>query len=177
MDDVVSGYATAIFEVARAEGALEQVEDELFRFGRIVEQEPKLREALRDITLPPEQRSKLVEDLLGKRTSPHTVSLLSFIVSAGHAREMNQIIDAFTAKAASERAKAVAEVRSAVPLDAEQRTKLTDAIRRATGREVELKVLIDPAVLGGLLVRVGDQVFDGTVRQRLQLAKERLGSK
>jgi F-type H+-transporting ATPase subunit delta len=177
MDPVIEGYATAIFEVARAEGALEQVEDELFRFSRIVEQEPKLREALRDIAIPPEQRAKMVQELLGKRTSPHTVNLISFIVLSGHAREMGPIIEAFTRKAAAERNRALAEVRSAVPLDADQRANLAEAIKRATGRDVEMKVLVDPNVIGGLLVRVGDQVFDATVRHRLQLAKERLGTK
>jgi F-type H+-transporting ATPase subunit delta len=77
--------------------------------------------------------------------------------------------------ATEERKKAVAEVRSAVPLDEQQRSKLKQAIEGATGKQVELKVLVDPAVIGGLLVRVGDQIFDGTVRRRLQMAKDQIG--
>ncbi len=177
MDAMVRGYAAALFEVATAEGVLDQVEDELFRFARTVQQESKLREALQDIALPPELRAKVVGELLGKKTSPHTVNLVQFVIAAGKVRQLSSIVDAFVEKAAAERAKAVAEVRSAVPLGEEQRTQLRDAIQRATGREVELKVLVDPAVVGGLLVRVGDQVFDGTIRHRLQLAKEQLGKK
>jgi F-type H+-transporting ATPase subunit delta len=175
MDPVIEGYAAALFEVAKAEDVLDQIEDELFRFARTVEQETALREALQDMAIPPETRAKVVAELLGKRTSPHTVNLLQFIISAGKARQLSGIVDALVQRAAAERSRAVAEVRSAVPLGDEQRSRLREAIEKATGRQVELKVLVDPSVLGGLLVRVGDQVFDGTIRHRLELAKDRLG--
>jgi F-type H+-transporting ATPase subunit delta len=175
MSDVIHGYAQALFQIARAEGALEAVEDELFRFARILENETQLREALTDPSLPPEQRSKMIVELLGNKATPHTVNVIAFVVQQGRARELTKIIDSLVQLAAEERKKAVAEVRSAVPLDEAQREKLKDAITRATGKQVELKVLVDPTVIGGLLVRVGDQVFDGTVRRRLEMAKEHIG--
>lgn len=175
MDATINGYAAAIFEVAKAEDVLDQVEDELFRFARTVEQEAQLREALHNAAIPPETRAKVVAELLGKRTSPHTVNLVQFIITSGRARQLSQIVAALVEKAAEERSRSIAEVRSAVPLGDEQRAALREAIERATGKTVEVRVLIDPAVLGGLLVRVGDQVFDGTIRHRLELAKERLG--
>lgn len=172
--ELARGYAQALFQVARAEEALEQVEDELFRFARTVERETKLREALTDIALPPEHRARMVGELLGPKASPHTTNIVSFLVQQGRARELPQIIDSLVELAAREREKAIAEVRAAVPLDADRRERLRAAISRATGKQVELKVLVDPSVIGGLLVRVGDQVFDGTVRRRLQTARERL---
>jgi len=175
MSDVIHGYAQALFQIARAEGALETVEDELFRFARILENETQLREALTDPSLPPEQRSKMIVELLGDKSTPHTVNVIAFVVQQGRARELTKIIDSLVQLAAEERRKAVAEVRSAMPLDEGQREKLKDAITRATGKQVELKVLVDPTVIGGLLVRVGDQVFDGTVRRRLEMAKEHIG--
>jgi len=175
MSDVIHGYAQALFQIAQAEGALEQVEDELFRFARILENETRLREALTDPSLPSEQRTKMVEELLGNKATPHTTNVIAFIVQQGRARELPKIIDSLVQLAAEERHKAVAEVRSATPLDEPQRETLKEAITRATGKQVELKVLVDPSVLGGLLVRVGDQVFDGTVRRRLQMAKEHIG--
>jgi F-type H+-transporting ATPase subunit delta len=175
MSDLARGYAQALFQIARAEGALEQVEDELFRFARVLENENRLREALSDISLPPEHRAKMVEELLGKKASPHTVNIISFLVQQGRARDLPKIIDSLVQLAAEERERAVAEVRTAVPLDDEDREKLLKAITRATGKHVDLKVIIDPDVIGGLLVRVEDQVFDGTVKRRLQLAKERIG--
>jgi F-type H+-transporting ATPase subunit delta len=174
MDAAVRGYAAAIFEVAKAEGILETVEDELFRFARTVEAEPKLREALRDINLPPERRAEAVRELLGKKANQHTINLIQFIVQSGRIRDLTAIVDALVEKAAAERSKAVAEVRTAVPLDPNQRENLKAAIAKATGLDVELKVIVDSSVLGGLLVRVGDQIFDGTVRRRLQSARENL---
>lgn len=175
MSDLARGYAQALFQIALAEGALEQVEDELFRFARVVENETRLREALTDISLPSDHRAKMVEELLGGKASPHTVNIVSFLVQQGRARDLAKIIDSLVQLAAEERNKAVAEVRSAVPLDADQREKLKQAIAKATGMQVEVKVLVDPNVIGGLLVRVGDQVFDGTVRRRLQMAREHIG--
>jgi F-type H+-transporting ATPase subunit delta len=175
MSDTVRGYAQALFQIAQAEGALERVEDELFRFARTLENENKLREALSDIALPPEHRSKMVQELLGGKASPHTINIVSFLVQQGRARDLAKIIDSLVQLAAEERAKAVAEVRTAVQLDDAARAKLKDAITKATGKQVELKVIVDPNVIGGLLVRVGDQVFDGTVKRRLQRAKEGIG--
>jgi F-type H+-transporting ATPase subunit delta len=175
MSDIARGYAQALFQVARAEGVLDQVEDELFRFARLLEREPKLREALTDIGLPPEHRANMVQELLGPKASPHTTNIIAFLVQQGRARELPKIIDSLVELAAEEERRAVAEVRTAAPLDDQQRATLAAAIARATGKQVDMKVIVDPTVIGGLLVRVGDQVFDGTVRRRLELAKQHIG--
>jgi F-type H+-transporting ATPase subunit delta len=174
-DARVEGYAKALFDIAQAEGVLEQVEDELFRFARTLENEIRLRDALIDPGLPPEQRVKMLEELLGKKASPHTVNLIAFVVQQGRARELIAIIDSLVELAAKERSKAVAEVRSAMPLDGEQRGKLEQALKAATGKDITLKVIVDPSIVGGLVARVGDVVFDASVRRRLELAKEQLG--
>lgn len=173
-DPRVQGYAVALFQVAKAEGALDAVEDELFRFARTVQQETRLREALTDINLPAAHRADMVTELLGAKASPHTVNLIRFVVESGRARDLPAIVDSLVALAAAERRRSIAEVRAAVPLADAERDRLRTAIERATGKDVELKVVVDPAVVGGLFVRVGDVVFDGTVRRRLQQMKERL---
>jgi len=174
-DPRVEGYAKALFDIAQAEGALDQVEDELFRFARTLENEIRLRDALVDPQLPVERRVEMLRELLDAKASPHTVNLISFIVEQGRARELTHIIDSMVELAARERQRAVAEVRSAVPLDEEQRQRLERALRDATGKEITLKVIVDPSVVGGLVARVGDLVFDASVRRRLELAKENLG--
>jgi len=171
-DPRVQGYAAALFQIAQAEGALEQVEDELFRFARTLENEIKLRDALTDPNMPADHRANMVRELLGAKASPHTVHLIAFIIEQGRARDLTAIVDSLVELAAQERNKAVAEVRSALPLDGEQRAKLEDALRRATGKEITLKVIVDPSVVGGLVARVGDVIFDASVRRRLALAKE-----
>lgn len=170
----VRGYAQALFAVAEAEDAALDVEEELFRFTGALEQHPDLRSALTDPALPAERKRAVLEDLLGRRASPHTVNLLGFIVEQGRARELGFIVQELVNLAAERRKQAVAEVRTAVPLTEEQRTRLADALSRATGRSITLKMVVDPSVRGGVVARVGDQVFDGTVRRRLELARERL---
>jgi|SRR5437764_7540223 len=174
-DPRIEGYARALLDIAQAEGALDQVEDELFRFARTLENEIRLRDALVDPQLPVERRVAMLRELLGTKASQHTVNLIGFVVEQGRARELTQIIDSLVELAAKERQKAVAEVRTAVPLDDDQRARLGRALREATGKEITLKVIVDPSVVGGLLARVGDLVFDASVRRRLELAKERLG--
>ena len=175
-DPLVQGYAQALFAVAEAEGALGDVEDELFRFGKILEQERGLRDALADPELPADRKKALLGELLGDRATRHTVNLVGFIVDQGRATDLPRIVEGLVGVAAERRRSAVAEVRAAAPLTDEQRARLAEALSRATGRRVDLKVLVDPSVIGGAVARVGDQVFDGTVRSRLQEARERMGS-
>jgi F-type H+-transporting ATPase subunit delta len=174
-DRLIEGYARALFEAARAEGQLENVEDELFRFGRVLQSRGDLLMALTDAAVDPAQRQKLVEDVLGPRVSRQTVALVSFIVAAGRAGSLADIVDELVAMAASERRKAAAEVVSAVPLDENQQRRLAAALSKVTGRDVELRVIVDPEVIGGLRARVGDQVIDGTVRNQLQQLREQIG--
>jgi F-type H+-transporting ATPase subunit delta len=172
-DALVQGYARALFAVADAEGELDRVEDELFRFGKAVESEPALRDALTDPKLPADRKKAVVSDILGKATR-HTVSLLGFIVEQGRAKDLSRIIAALEEVAAERRSQEVGEVRTAVPLDDARRKKLAAALSKATGKEIDLKVLVDPAVIGGVVARVGDQVFDGTIRRKLELARQQL---
>ncbi len=116
----------------------------------------------------------MITDLLGERAGPHTVNLLEFIVEQGRARELSAIADELVQLAAERRAQAVAEVRAAVPLTKAQRERLAEALERATGKKVELRVLVDESIIGGVIARVGDQVYDGSIRRKLELARERL---
>lgn len=170
----VRAYAEAILAVAEAEGVLEEVEDELFRFTRTVEQQGELRDALTDPALPSERKRAVIRDLLGGKASDATLNLLELIVEQGRAREMTAIAERLVALSSERRQRAVAEVRTAVPLDEEQRGRLAEALGRATGRTVDVRAIVDPSVIGGVYARVGDQVFDGTLQRRLELARERL---
>jgi F-type H+-transporting ATPase subunit delta len=172
--EAIRGYAEAMFSVAEAEDALEAVEDELFRFARALEGQQGLRDALTDPALPTDRKRAVLADVLGDRANPQTVNLLGFVVEQGRARDLPAIVDELVALAAERRRAAVAEVRTAIPLDAERRERLAEALGKATGKNVELKVVVDPSVVGGVVARVGDQVIDGSVRRRLELARERL---
>jgi F-type H+-transporting ATPase subunit delta len=174
--DLIDGYANAAFAVAQGEGALQRVTDELYGFAKGLERQPDLRDALTSAALPVENRTQIVTDVLGDRAHPATVNLIGLIVAAGHARDLGKIVERLAAVAAASRQRAAAEVRSAVPLDDERRERLAAALSRATGREVEVHVVVDPTVVGGLVARVGELVFDGSIATRLDDAKQHLGA-
>jgi F-type H+-transporting ATPase subunit delta len=170
----IDGYARALFEVARAEGTLDEVEDELFRFARSFEASDSLRNALTDEMIPAAKRQAIVEDLLGGRVTPTTTQLISMVVGSGRGRDLPAIIDKLVERASNEKELEFAEVRSPVPLSAEQEERLRAALASATGKQVNLKVVVDPSVLGGLVATVGDTVIDGSVRTRIDQLKSRL---
>jgi len=173
-DARIEGYARALFEIARAEGTLDEVEDELFRFGRSFEASEELRTALTDEMIPAAKRQAIVEDLLGGKATSTTTQLVSMVVGSGRGRELPAIIDKLVARASSSKNLEVAEVRSAVALTDDQQVRLKAALANATGKQVTLKVVVDPSVLGGLVATVGDTVIDGTVRTRVEQLKSRL---
>ena len=173
-DARIDGYARGLFEVARAEGTIDEVEDELFRFARSYEGSDELRSALTDDTVPAAHRQSIVEDLLGGKATPTTVQLISMVVGSGRTRDLPAIVDRLVQRAAASKDEQVAEVRSAVDLTPDQLDRLRAALANATGGSVRVKVIVDPNVLGGLVATVGDTVIDGTVRTRLEQLKSRL---
>ena len=177
MADRVDGWVVGLFEVARAEGQLDAVEDDLFRFARALEGSDELRSVLTDEAVPASRRLGVVTDLLGNRASRLSAALVSAVVAAGRARELPAIAEGLVKRAAESRQRVAAEVRSAVPLDEDQRRRLAEALSAATGRAVEVKVVIDPEVLGGVVAQVGDTVIDGSVRARLDELRERIGGR
>ena len=173
-DNRIEGYARGLFEIARAEGTLDEVEDELFRFARSFEGSDALRSALSDDQIPPAKRQAIIEDLLGGKATSTTTQLISMVVGSGRTRDLPAIVDNLVARASSAKHQEVAEVRTAVALTADQETRLAAALVNATGKQVNLKVVVDPSVLGGLVATVGDTVIDGSVRTRIDQPKSRL---
>ena len=170
-DERTLAYAGALFGVARSEGNLAEVEDELFRFARTLEGNDELRTTLTDAALPVSRRQQIVEDLLGGKANSITTSLLSMVVGTGRSRDLPAIVDELVRISAAEGNKEVAEVRSAVALTDDQKTRLAEALGKATGKQIEVKVVLDPTVLGGLVAQVGDTVIDGSVKTKLQQLK------
>lgn len=173
--DRIDGYANALFEVAQVEGSLDAVQDELYQLARALETNDELRTTLTDEAIPAERRQGVVESLLGGSASPVTTSLVSFVIGSGRGRQLPAIVDRLVARAAEAKNKVVAEVRTTVPLTDDQKSRLADALGKATGKSVEVKTIIDPSILGGIVSQVGDTVIDGSVRHRLDQLREAIG--
>jgi len=175
-DDRINGYARGIFEMARGEGQLERVEDELLTVSRAVETSPELRSNLTDPRLPLDKKQSIIEELIGARASSITVGVVQLLLSQDRASDLPAIALALADAAASSRDKELAEVRSAVPLDDATVDRLTAALGRATGKSVEVKVIVDPSLIGGIVARVGDTVIDGSIAKRVASVRQAVRS-
>ncbi len=161
----------AAFMVADADGTLDATEEEIFRFGRAIDSSSDLQMALTDPSLPAAAKAAIAGDLLQGRSTAATQQVLEYAVGHLHGRRIDAVVDDLADAAARQRQRIVAEVRVAQPLDADQERRLAEALSALKGRRVRLNVAVDPEVLGGVYVTVGDEVIDGTVASRMEQAR------
>lgn len=165
---------TADLTAAQRAGGLDDVEDELFRFGRIVSSDKALRSALTNRTASAAARSALLSSLLGGKTQPVTERVIARLVNQPRGRSLEAGLDSLAKLAADRRDRLVAVVTSAVPLSDRQKQRLGAALAKIYGRQMHLNLDVDPEVLGGISVRVGDEVINGTIADRLAEATRRM---
>ncbi len=170
---LIAGYAMAVFEMLPSVSELDDIEDELFRFARMVEATPALRSALTDRTLPLTLRRSVVSDLLNDRAHPATVRLVDEALR-GRTRDLVATLDWLVVQAAQARGWRVARVRTAREIDSGEREQLATALERLAGSPVELQVFVDESLLGGATVQIGDLLVDATIRHRLEQLQEHL---
>jgi F-type H+-transporting ATPase subunit delta len=161
---------------AQQQGRLGQVEDELFRFARIVEGTPDLQAALSDRRADLQAKTTLVDRLLSVKAAPESVRLAKQAVAGLRGRRFDHTVTAFLDQAAARQDQVTATVISAVPLTPEQHDRLVAALSTQYGRQVHTQVVIDEHVVGGIRVEIGDEVIDGTVSQRLADARRQMTS-
>ena len=163
--------AEALFATAEKVNVLDEVEDELFRFGRILDREPTLRSALTDPSLPDDRKTELIEALLGDRVQDTTLVLVREVVLRPRGRTIDRALEEYGRLAAARRERLVAQVRTAVPLTSKQLKHLAASLESRLGHPVALNVELDPDLLGGLTVQVGDILFDASIAHRLAVAR------
>jgi F-type H+-transporting ATPase subunit delta len=161
---------------AEAEGGLDDLEDGLFRFARVVVANPDLRAALADRSLPEQGKRELLRTLLEGKVTAVTLGLISQMVTHPRGRSLNAALDLCADIAARHRQQLIAVVHTAVELSASQRRRLAQALARSYGHDIHLDVVIDPSVMGGLSVQIGDELIDGTAASRLAAVRRKLAS-
>ncbi|MCW0215278.1 MAG: F0F1 ATP synthase subunit delta [Pseudonocardia sp.] len=164
----------SLLAAAEKQRALDGVEDQLFRFGRILDREPELSSLLSDADVPADKRVVLLERVLGDKVYPVTAALLRETVRTPRGRHLDVTAEELADLAAARRNRSVARVRTAVALSATQEEKLTGTLSRLYGREMSLQVELDESLLGGMVIRVGDEVIDGSVAGKLAAARRSL---
>lgn len=171
----LDGYAAAMFDVARAEGDIDVFVDAFYAAAKTIAARAELRDALSDPQIPISRRQGTVTDLLGAQVDAAVVASINFVVAVGQAKHLDDLASRLAEIAAEDKGSVVAEVQSAVALDSDQATRLEEALSKATGRRVQVKVVTDPSIMGGLVAKVGDTIFDGSVKGRLDDVREQWG--
>ncbi|MEZ3177844.1 F0F1 ATP synthase subunit delta [Streptomyces pimonensis] len=166
--------ATADLTAAQRAGTLDEVEDELFRFGRIVSSDTELRAALTSRAASGTAKGELLRQLLGGRARATTERLVTRLVNAPRGRSLETGLESLSKLAAERRDRTVAVVTSAVPLSDIQKRRLGAALAKLYGREMHLNLDVDPEVLGGIRVRVGDEIINGSLADRLEDVARRM---
>jgi F-type H+-transporting ATPase subunit delta len=174
VDALMTLATEASLDAADVRGELDSVEDELFRFGRIVGGNRELARILSDRMAPVEGKTALLDRLLTGKVSPVTEQLLRNVLTGPHAGHAENAIERLSDVASRRRGQSVARVISAVALTPAQEARLTELLGRLYGRTIGLQATVDPNVLGGLIIQVGDEVIDGSIAHRLEAAQRRL---
>jgi len=178
-EDLIEGLRAVAREAllisAERDGRLDAVEDELFRLGRIVGAEPDLERLLADPTADAEGKQQVLERLLADRTEPTTRRLAEQLVAHPTGRGIAQGLERLAELAADRRERSVATVRSPIALSSQQQERLAGALGRIYRRDITLHLEVDPQLVGGLVIQVGDEVIDGSVAGRLDELGRRLG--
>jgi F-type H+-transporting ATPase subunit delta len=164
----------AMVLAADADNGLDELEDGLFRFGRVVAGQPDLRAALADTSLPADRKGDVLDALLDGKVAAVTLRLIRQMVMHPRGRSLTAALDLCAGIAARRREQLIAVVRSAVELSAAQRRRLAEALAASYGHDVHLNVVIDPSVVGGMSVQIGDELIDGTAATRLAEVRRKL---
>jgi F-type H+-transporting ATPase subunit delta len=165
----------SLLAAAEADGRLDAVEDELFRLGRIVGGQPDLERLLGSPSADAQGKQKVLDDLLENKAEPITRRLAAQLVAHPLTHHVSTGLERLAELAADRRQRSVATVRSAVELSDEQQERLAGVLARIYGREITVHLEVDPDLLGGLVIQVGDEVIDGSAAGHLDDLNRRLG--
>lgn len=176
--DLSSAVAAAGIRASLAEaekqGTLDDIENEIFLFSRTVAANGELELALSDPAVSNNARDLLLDDLLKNRMNKAGLGDVKYVLSHRHGKSVSDALGGLVEMAASRRGKLLAEVVSAVPLDQDQTARLTKALEQIYGRSISVQNEVDSDVIGGIAVRVGDDLIDGTVAESLEQARRRI---
>ena len=171
-DNRITAYADSLLGIARAEGSTEILQEELTALATAIESDEGLRSSLTSSRISAADRTAAIESALEGKASTVTTAVAGMLVATGHASEIGEITAAMASRSAEAAGASIAEVRSAVALTEAQLTQLAQALTTKMGREIQVRNIVDPTVMGGIVTQIGDEVIDGTVRTRLNQLRE-----
>ncbi len=173
-DHIHQGYARALFEMAQAEGVVNEVEQQLFQLHELLRQTPELLKFLKDPNIKREGKRQALAEIFEGRVAAVLLNAMLALSDSDRAGEIVKVIDAFRDISAAAKERITGQVTTAISLDSGLRERLQNALGQLTGKQVELFERIDPSILGGAVIQVGEQVIDGSLRRKLDLLSEQL---
>ncbi len=165
-------YAEAAFDLGRTERTLDRWEGDLARLAELLTDE-ELRSLVEHPAVPFADKERVVRRIAGD-VLPEALNLVLLMVRRGRPGAIGAMVEHFRSLVRRERGVALAEVRTALPLDDAQRTAVLDRLRELTNRQVEINEVVDESLIGGISVRIGDRLYDASVRSRLERLRTRL---
>jgi F-type H+-transporting ATPase subunit delta len=176
--DLVEGIealgAESMLAQAERDGRIDAVEEQLFRFTRVLDSSGELQVMLTDPAVPEKVKADVVGDLLTGRTEPETTALVRHAVANPGGRRVSDVLDDLVELAANRRQQLLADVRVPVPMTPQQEARLAAVLARIYGQPVTLAVSVEPELLGGAVVRIGDEIIDGSVASKITTARRTL---
>jgi F-type H+-transporting ATPase subunit delta len=172
-DTAARRYAEAAFEIGRGDGTLDAWEADLARLREVMAQ-PELRALVEHPAVPYGDKERVVRRVAGEVSTPEALNLVLLMVRRGRPGAIGPMVDHFGSVLRRHRGVALAEVRTALPLDEAQRTAVIDRLGELTGDEIEINEVVDESLIGGITVRIGDRLYDASVRNRLERLRARL---
>ena len=173
-DPINTGYARALFEMAQAEGVVSRIAEELYRLGELLKANPELLQFLKDPNIKAEGKRQALSELFQGRVHPLVLSTLITLSDQDRGGRVQHIIEEFSAIADAARQQVTGEVTTAIALDGVTLGKLITELNRVTGKSVQLFQKVDPAILGGAIIKVGEQIIDGSLRRKLDQIQVKL---
>jgi F-type H+-transporting ATPase subunit delta len=173
-DPINTGYARALLELAQAEAVVVRIEEEMFRLRELLKQNPALLEFLKDPNVTREGKRHALSELFQGRVHPLVLNTLLTVSDTDRTNHLQHIIEEFIALAAASRQKVSGEIITAIKLDDATIAKLIAELNRVTGKNVQLFQKVDPTILGGAIIKIGEQIIDGSLRRKLDQIKETL---
>ena len=173
-DPLVTSYAEALFQVARAEEMLDRVEEELTRLNKSLDSNAELREFLSNLQISSDGKKSALFQIFGGKISPITLHWINMVVDQGRQRRLPVIIEAFLKLTEDAREKVTAEVITSIPLSEDLAKRLEQELSKVTKKRVFLKPMVDDSILGGVIVKIENKVIDGSVKHRLEEIKNEM---
>jgi F-type H+-transporting ATPase subunit delta len=166
-------YAEAAFELARADKSLDAWGADLARLSEALAS-PQVEAVVRHPAIAFERKQELLRRVVGDGVSPQALNLVLLMIRRGRPKQVPAMVERFNELLRRERGVVRAEVRSALPLEDAEREAISERLRALTGDAVEINELVDPSLIGGIAVRIGDRLYDASVRSRLERLRARL---